>query len=115
MVFVEMPNSETFTWVVKYHVANIKPLATITPSQMKNTKSFPNKIKTEEFKNNLIVSNFERYKNNIAPLDNLLATDPKNTIAIRQAATKAGFNTTVVGIGDSENPQNFQWCESFSL
>ena len=84
---------------IKNSIPAYKPIVTPTSQLTAN----------QEFKNNLIVSNFERYKNNIAPLDNLLATDPKNTIAIRQAATKAGFNTTVVGIGDSENPQNFQY------
>ncbi len=84
---------------VKNSIPAYQPIVTPTSQLTENLK----------FKNNLIISNFERYKSSIAPLDNLLATDPKNTIAIRQAATKAGFNTTVVGIGDPENPQNFQY------
>lgn len=84
---------------IKNSIPAYKPIVTPTSQLTAN----------QAFKNSLIISNFERYKSNIASLDNLLATDPKNTIAIRQAATKAGFNTTVVGIGDSENPQNFQY------
>lgn len=84
---------------IKNSIPAYKPVVTPTSQLTAN----------QDFKNNLIISNFERYKNNIAPLDKLLATDPKNTIAIRQAATQAGFNTTVAGIGDADNPQNFQY------
>jgi|14_taG_2_1085336.scaffolds.fasta_scaffold01070_3 hypothetical protein len=63
----------------------------------------------QDFNNDLIANNFERYKGNIVSLDNLLATDPKNVIAIRQAATRAGLNTEVAGIGDPDNPKNFQY------
>jgi len=84
---------------IKNSIPAYKPIVTPTSQLTAN----------QEFKNNLIASNFERYKGNIASLDNLLATDPKNFIAIRQAATKAGLNTKVVGIGNAEDPENFEY------
>jgi len=84
---------------IKNSIPAYKPIVTPTSQLTAN----------QTFKNNLIAGNFETYKGNIASLDNLLATDPKNFIAVRQAATKAGLNTKVAGIGNAENPQNFEY------